>query len=244
MIPPRSKYKCIDGFKGFAQEPDTRLASRWLIMHGNDRLMTIVGAIVLFLVLGTSWVFGGDLGDDEPPVDPYHDYVGDLTAISETISHPSSDTGLAEGSTDSIEIPQGRTIIKNLTATLTWNDETQKPGLPRLRRFENLPDQFSLGIKNAEGNTTQGKGTNTIGAEGRVELTVSIKKDDLNKIISEAIAGGQTSLPAWTANITLESAGDWLPMLPPKVLKYNDVSNAYILEMKVEYYDLSELLPE
>jgi hypothetical protein len=203
--------------------------------------MLIVGAVVLVVVLSSAIVLGKNKPGDGGDRFDKDDWVHGLEAVSE--SKPSSGE-LAVGANETIIIPQGTRIIKNLTAVLTWVDETQRPGMPRLRRYQNQPDSFSMSIDPHMGNQTQdGAGSNTIGGEGRIEIKISLSNDELNAAIDAARNAG-TGLPDWSVEVVLTEAGDWSTLLPPHIIGFRDDANAYILEIEFQYYDLTEILTE
>jgi hypothetical protein len=148
---------------------------------------------------------------------------------------------LAAGANESFSISQGTRIIKNVTAVLTWVDETQRPGVPRLRRYENLPDSFTMSVTPPGGNGSEQSAANPAGGEGRIEISLSVSNEDLNSAIGDAIVSG-TLLPDWSAEVVLTDAGDWRTVLPPRFIGFRDDANSYILEMTIEYYDISGLM--
>jgi hypothetical protein len=207
-------------------------------MHGNDRLMMIVGGVVLLLVLGSSVLFGGSA--TAPPDDDSEpgNYIKDLTSASESIDKSGE---LTVAANESVPVTQGTRIIKNLTASLTWVDETVRPGMPRLRRYQNMPDTFTMSVEAPGKNSTPQSAANTAGGEGRIEMSLSFSESELNAAIDAALGAG-TPLPDWNVEVVLTDAGDWRTLLPPHLIGFRDDANSYILEIKFEYYDLSELM--
>jgi hypothetical protein len=124
-------------------------------------------------------------------------------------------------------------IIKNFTARLSWSDESDPPGRPRLRRYENQPDTFSLRIMAPDGNSSDVQGQNSIGGTGDLEIRESFEDDYLSQLMEEGIVGQGN----WTIDITLTSSGIWTPVLGPGVLGLSDGANEYSLSVEFEYYD-------
>lgn len=180
-------------------------------MHGNDRFMMIVGAVVLLLVLGSAVIFGGNASSPQTKKKDPDNYLADLTAVSESIDQSGE---LAAGANETVPVMQGTRIIKNITAVLTWVDETQRPGMPRLRRYQNMPDTFTLSVIAPDGNSTDLSASNAPGGEGRIELSKSFSESELNAAIDIAM-GSETALPEWKVEVVLTDAADWRTVLPP-----------------------------
>jgi hypothetical protein len=213
------------------------------MMEGNDRFVMISGIVVLIVILGSALALGANNDLSEPPPWKPPTYFGEL--MTETIS----EGGEAQlGETYTVEIPLsdynpdgGTRIIRNITATLTWVDETDKPGM-RLRRFENQPDTFSLSLECPHGNATDVSGSNPQNGEGRLDLMESHTNEELNSELGTILSTGNSTFGTWKVDITMTEGGMWIPVLPPRLLGYNDESNVYVLTVFVEFYDISDLI--
>ncbi|MDG6224198.1 MAG: hypothetical protein QCI82_01655 [Candidatus Thermoplasmatota archaeon] len=208
-------------------------------MKGYDRYVVISGTVFLFMIVITSLMFGANVGGDggDRPVEK--GYLEPLELKKETISNVGQ---LDEGIEDLITIAQTGKAIRNVSAVLTWVDESDRPGMPRLRRYENQPDTFELRTQPPVGNGSSQTAQNPVNSEGRIELSHSHTLDELYTMIDEARSSQNSTLPDWELAVKLVSAGNWVPVLPPKFIGYIDDSNSYILEVTIEYYDISGLM--
>lgn len=208
-------------------------------MKGYDRYVVVSGAVFLSLIVLTSIVLGTNTGSSQDTSPVQKGYLDSMELKRETISNVGQ---LDEGSEDLITIAQAGKAIRNVSAVLTWVDESDRPGMPRLRRYENQPDTFELRMLPPFGNSSSQTAQNPINSEGRIELSHSHTLDELYMMIEEARSSQNSTLPDWEMAVKLVSAGNWVPVLPPKFIAYIDDSNSYILEVTIEYYNISVLL--
>lgn len=202
-------------------------------MNSNDKKVTFFGIGVLILMLGLSLLFGSNATGGEGRgnghgMDPFKDN----TLYSETIKLSGD---LDEGATSTHDIDTAGKLIKNLTAKLTWEDESDLPGRPRIRQYNNQPDTFGMTISDISGNfSEEGTGTNPEGSEGTIELDLSI-----NNTVLKDMVNSETS---WTISVDMVSAGMWSPRIG--IIGFTDPGNAYDLDVTIEYYDLVEIVGE
>ena len=208
-------------------------------MKGYDRYIVVSGAVFLFLIVLTSVIFGANVGGSQDKRPVQKGYLDSMELKKETISNVGQ---LDEGGEDLITIAQTGKAIRNVSAVLTWVDESDRPGMPRLRRYENQPDTFELRTLPPIGNGSSQTAQNPVNSEGVIELSHSHTLDELYTMIEEARSSQNSTLPDWELAVKLVSAGDWAPVLPPKLIGYIDDSNSYILEVTIEYYDISGLM--
>lgn len=202
-------------------------------MNSNDKKVRNIGIAVLLLMLITSVLFRGDvISESSRPHDGRGNFFQDMP-LQPGSSAESGD--LSSGESAEISIAEDGRIIKNMTAILSWDDENDPPGLPRLRRYENQPDQFSVMITAPDGNSTSDSGSNQIGETGTLELHWSVQDTILNDQLNEGTAGSGT----WSIQITLVDTGMWTPQLGPGFIGLQDSGNGYSVSMEYEYYDIS-----
>jgi len=202
-------------------------------MNKNDRLVRNVGIGVFLLMLLTSIIFGGmggSTGSDEGGDDK--DFLKGLILKRGTTAREEE---LAESGSIEIEIEEIGIIIKNMTVKLSWTDESEPPGLPRLRRYENQPDSFSVQLTESNGNTTTERGTNPMGSPGTIEISVSLEDSELGELYRAGASGNGT----WSVEVTLVDCGMWTPVLGPGIIGLTDSGNGFSLSIDYEYYDIS-----
>jgi hypothetical protein len=201
-------------------------------MNRYDKVVRNFGIVILILMIGSSVVLGsndvekGSSGSSEGPK------VFEGVPLQRSTTAESGRLSVGETYTITISEEIGQ-IIKNFTARLSWSDESDPPGRPRLRRYENQPDTFSLRIMAPDGNSSDVQGQNSIGGTGDLEIRESFEDDYLSQLMEEGIVGQGN----WTIDITLTSSGIWTPVLGPGVLGLSDGANEYSLSVEFEYYD-------
>jgi hypothetical protein len=202
-------------------------------MNKNDKLVRNIGIAVFLLMLLTSIIFGGLGGSGSSGEDGGgQDVLKGLILQKGTTAQADE---LQESGSVAIEVDENGIIIKNMTVRLSWSDESDPPGRPRIRRYENQPDTFSLQVTESNGNSTVENGANRIGSPGMLEISISIEDGDLNELYKEGIAGNGT----WTVGISLTDCGMWTPVLGPGLLGLTDAGNEFSVSIDYEYYDIS-----
>ncbi|MBN1538654.1 MAG: hypothetical protein JW939_00790 [Candidatus Thermoplasmatota archaeon] len=208
-------------------------------MNRYDRLVRNIGIGIFVAMLVLSIVLGSDQGSSEPkPPNGGDNYFEDLPLQRST----SAENGeLDQGDTRTFTITEGdEEVFKNLTAKLSWTDETDPPGRPRIRRYENQPDTFSLRVVYPDGNSSDTQGANPIGGAGTLEVSVSLDDEYLNTLLDE----GRLGRGVWTIEVTLVRAGIWTPVLGPGAIGLNDGGNEFSLSIEYDYYQLPLLEDE
>ncbi|MFO8051351.1 MAG: hypothetical protein R6V01_06595 [Thermoplasmatota archaeon] len=203
-------------------------------MNSNDRKVRNIGIAVLLLMLLTSVLLKGEVvsdtsGDD----DGYANYFEDMQLRSAS----SAESGeLEEGESATVMIPEEGRVVKNMTAVLSWQDESDPPGIPRIRRYENQPDTFSLKVLSPDGNSSSDTASNPVGGSGVIEISFSMEDTVLNQRLDSGSAGTGN----WTVEISLDSTGMWTPQLGPGFIALSDGGNDFSLSVEYEYYDINE----
>ncbi len=207
------------------------LRSRGGLMNKNDKLVRNVGIGVFILMLTLSFLMSGS-GDSEGSgvsinvKNPFEGIPLQKTTASDSGSLPASRSFI-------MEISEEGSMIKNVTARLSWTDESSPPGLPRVRRYENQPDTFSLHIIAPDGNSTDVRGKNPAGGSGDLEVIFSLEDEVLAQLME------QSNETAWSVMVTMEDAGMWKPMLGPGLIGLTDSGNDFSLSVDYEYYNMA-----
>lgn len=115
-------------------------------------------------------------------------------------------------------------VLKSIEIEMNWVDETDAPGLPRLREYENQPDEFSVMIKSKNGTVIINERSNSGSILGSYELS----KEEMMGSFGE----GDFSI-----TITLESAGDWTPRLGPGIIQLTDNENSFEMAIKMVHLE-------
>jgi hypothetical protein len=202
-------------------------------MNSNDKKVTFLGIGVLFAMLLIAVIFGSNASgggddDDRDPDDPF----GKFTLYTERFS----DSGdLQEGASQMSDMDLNGKLVRNVTATVTWTDETDPPGRPRIRQYTNQPDTFSLSMSDTGGNFSgSDQGANAQGQQGEVMVQISIEDQVLTEMLDQGYEGAM-----WSAEVTMVEAGIWTPRLG--VLGLTDPGNSYSVVIEFEYYDIVEI---
>ncbi len=199
--------------------------------NGERKVVTTTSILTVFtvflltmLVLGTVAVGSTDLSPLAPEVKVKDKGILDLSKY-ETISEITTEeiTFLNEGSTfeKTVQSSEGK-IAKKVTMTVSWSDETEPPGRPRLRPYTNQPDTFSLSL--TDGNRTlDEQGSNPQNAEGRISLIMEINESQIIDLIGNFTVRGI---------ITMVDAGMWTTI---GLLGLTDRGNTCSLQLDVEF---------
>jgi hypothetical protein len=202
-------------------------------MNRYDKIVRNIGILILILMIGSSWVLGNNNVEESTSGNAEGSKIFEGIPLQRSTAAESGSLSVDETYTLSISEETGQ-IIKNFTARLSWSDENDPPGRPRVRRYENQPDTFSLRVMAPDGNSSDDQGQNTIGGTGDLEITRSFEDEYLSQLMEDGIAGNGN----WTIDVTLTSSGIWTPVLGPGVLGLSDGVNDYSLSIEFEYYDL------
>jgi hypothetical protein len=209
-----------------------------LVFVKNKR---ITSWISVFLVIGLTYVvFNAEAGTDMLGRAEILDIIGsgggtgnqlpreikDYVEIQTRSNFPGD---LQEGeSTEFLLDNEEEKVLSSVSFTLSWNDENDLPGRPRVRRYENQPDEFSVRLKAPEGNSTI-----ILTSVGSGEtLTGSYEFNETE--IAGIYGMGNLSL-----DITLVNCGDWVPQIGPGAFIITDPGNSFELVV-----DLIHLEPE
>jgi len=188
--------------------------------------MLIAGIAVLVVMLATSFVLGENVRTRSPTTTPPGTQFLKYPIVTETKSLSGE---LTEGATSEEPLALSGLLIKNISATLTWEDENDPPGRPRIRRYENQPDTFALAVQGMNV-SKDASGSNEQGGSGTVEVKIMFTTEELAKIYKAGTSGN------WTATVTLQTAGIWTPMIG--IIGLTDPGNSYSLVIEYEYYDM------
>jgi hypothetical protein len=104
-------------------------------------------------------------------------------------------------------------VLKSVDIKMTWIDESDPPGLPKIRNYENEPDEFLIRIVSPNGTSIIEKSSDRSITESR-ELT----EDEMK---------GSYGVGNFTVEVTLIDAGDWYPAFGPGLITYRDDGNSF-----------------
>jgi hypothetical protein len=201
-------------------------------MNRYDKVVRNIGIVVLIIMIGSSLVLGRNNVDDDSSGSSEGPSIFEGMPLQRSTN--AEEGRLSVGDTYTLTIAEGSgELIKNFSVRLSWSDESNPPGRPRLRRYENQPDTFSLRVMAPDGNSSDEQGSNTIGGTGNLEVSLSFEDDNLYKFVEDGMVGKGN----WTVDVTLTSSGMWTPVLGPGVLGLNDGVNEYSLSIEYDYYD-------
>lgn len=115
-------------------------------------------------------------------------------------------------------------VLKSIEIDMTWIDENDPPGIPRVREYENQPDEFSVMVRSKNGTVLINERSDTGSISGSYDLS------------SEEMEGsfGQGD---FIISVTLESAGDWTPRLGPGIIQITDNENAFEMSIKMVHLE-------
>ncbi len=203
-------------------------------MNRYDKIVRNVGILIFILMLGTSIGFGSRSVE---PTEQNRTQGPNIFLDVPIQRSTAADTGsLTPGDTFVLSISEeGGQVIKNFTAKLSWSDESNPPGRPRVRRYDNQPDVFSIRVLQPDGNASDEQGPNSVGGTGDLEISESLDDTYLARLYEEGIAG----MGNWTVEVTLESTGMWTPVTGPGVLGLTDSGNDFSLSVDYEYYNMA-----
>lgn len=181
----------------------------------------VIAIIIIGASLGTTTYVGSGENDDGQQDIKYFDQS----------SRISTSDYLQQGQSVTIPIELEESNILSFNLTLTWEDESDIPGRPRVRQYENQPDSFSVEVEMAnftESYTQQG--VNTVGSEGSIEINIDF----------EEIPDHTTYTGIYNVTITMQNAGNYQANLA--FLQLTDSGNDFDLE--IEYRFLGTLPDE
>jgi hypothetical protein len=131
---------------------------------------------------------------------------------------------IQEGATSTFTIDIVEPNIRFINCTLTWKDEDD---IQRLRAYENSPDTFTLDIS-MQNFSESASGSNVHGSSG--EIIIDLAFDDEPEYFNYT---GE-----YTFDVTLVTAGNYLPRLGPGVIGLTDNGNQF--DLTVEYVYLTD----
>ncbi len=202
-------------------------------MNSNDKKITFVGFGVLFLMIITALIFGSNISGGEEGRSSLPEDILKGYPMNTTTESYSGD--LNAGASQTFELDLAGKLVKNITATLTWTDEQDLSGRPRIRRYDNQPDTFSLSVSDVEGNITdKDSASNPQGNEGTVTAMITNEDSDMVQLLNGDYQG-----ETWSVEVTMVDAGMWAPRIG--VIGFTDNGNAFSLVVEYEFYELSEL---
>lgn len=193
--------------------------------NSRKTLVGVYSLVVAMVIIGasvgtTAYVGSSEEGERKVEVD--------LVDRSVRIS---SSGELQEGDSMIIPVEVAETNVLSFNVTLTWEDEQDPPGRPRIRQYENQPDSFRVEVN--MDNFTQpysGEGVNVVGSEGRIEISIPMngtpQYTDFTGI--------------YNITVTMQSAGNFQANLA--FFQLNDPGNDF--DMEVEYRHLEKLQEE
>ncbi len=138
----------------------------------------------------------------------------------QTTRRVSGDVSEGQSAPDVIIENTREKVLKFVNIEMTWEDESDPPGFPKLRNYENEPDVFSVSIISPN-KTTMISQTESSGS--------IYEKYELSLEEMEGAYGAGN----FTMNIKLESAGDWVPSNGPGIITYRDVGNSYEIVLTI-----------
>lgn len=205
-------------------------------MNSNDKKVTFLGLGILFMMILVSVIFGsnassseeGGGGSNEAP-------FAEMNLMNGNEKSPGE---LDVGASDQKNVDMEGVLIRNITATVTWQDESSIPGRPRIRQYTNQPETFSLSISDSTGNfSMRSSGSNPVGGQGEVTVEISLTDEDLLQMMEM-----DNIVSSWVIEVTLDESGGWTPRFG--MIGIADGSNAYSLDIDYEYYDILKMTEE
>ncbi|MGA1822007.1 MAG: hypothetical protein ACMUIG_05725 [Thermoplasmatota archaeon] len=201
-------------------------------MNKHDRVVLVTGIIVVAAMLLSAFALGSNESASGAVDNIANRWFDKMETKIESFSSSSLMTGA--GQTDSHEIDGSERAIKNITATVTWQDEAD---IQRVRMYQNQPDQFSVEIFNTTGaSVASATGRNdraANGGTGEITAEVSLDEEELDRLMDSG---------NWMVEVTLDSIGDYEARLGIGLwpITPEDTGNEYEIKIDVEYYDLAE----
>ncbi len=184
-----------------------------------------VGILLLTAIVGGTVALGEKVNapvESSKSNDQVFDMT-DYTQIVETRSEPNE------------MLPEGQTMAYNITSTmdkvltgikltLTWEDETQKPGRPTIRRYTNQPDTFNISVEGPNV-TKRAEDFNQQNLPGTIQMEIIIPESTILEL------SGSFTIDVL---VTMVDAGIWTGL---SVLGFTDPGNGYELVMELNYLE-------
>lgn len=174
----------------------------------------MLGKAEILSIIGSS----GNSGEDLPRE------LRDFVEI-QTKSNMPGDLNEGSSSQMTIENTEDR-VLKSFNYRLTWKDETDPPGRPRVRRYDNQPDEFSVRVLSPEGNST------VLAISDGSSGTLTGSHELNNSEIQGSFRTGN-----FTIEVTLINAGDWTPSIGIGLVGLNDPGNSYELVLDLVHLE-------
>jgi hypothetical protein len=203
-------------------------------MNRYDKIVRNLGIVIFVIMLISSFLMGNNSVGSDNDQDQQGPVIFKDAPVQRSTAADNDYLTSGQSFTIAISEKDGE-VIRNFTARLSWTDETNPPDRPHIRRYENLPDTFSLRIVQPDGNSTDIQDANPAGRSGSLEIPISLKDEYLSDLYGKGIAGNGN----WTVEVTLISAGRWTTALGFGFMDIPDEGNDFSLSIDYEYYDMS-----
>lgn len=179
---------------------------------------------ILVIIMALTMLFGStDFSALAPQVQEEQMDSGGLEGLIQAEERRIEGGDLTVGNSDDYTMEsQPGNVVVSVSATLTWADEDD---IQRLRTFENQPDGFTLSLGSGD-NQTSDSAVNSQGGEGEISLTFEVDE----RWIME---NNETYLI--TATVTMDQAGNYMPVTGPGVIGFEDQGNSYSLTLEIIY---------
>jgi hypothetical protein len=199
---------------------------------GTKSLSVTAGSLVVITILTLTAIVGGTValgekvnapaGSSSGPEETVFDMMGYTQSVM-TRSEPSEMLPEGESMTYNVSSTPER-VLTGMKLTLTWEDETEKPGRPTIRRYTNQPDTFNITVETPN-STTRKESSNQIGLPGQITMDVAIPENTIN----EYEGSFQVDI-----TVTMVEAGPWTGL---SLLAFVDQGNGYDLVMELTYLE-------
>ncbi len=199
---------------------------------GTKSLSVTSGSLVVITLLTLTAIVGGTVALGEKVNTPAESSQGseevlfdmtDYTQSVETRSEPNEMLPEGESMTYNVSSTPER-VLTGMKLTLTWEDETEKPGRPTIRRYTNQPDTFNITV-DTPNSTVREESSNQIGLPGQIAMDITIPESTINEY------GGEFQVDITVAMV---DAGPWTGL---SLLAFTDQGNGYELVMELTYLE-------